>query len=200
MAIGFGDTFKSLRTGKNMSQQQLADKLFVSRSSIANWENGRRIPDLVLLHRIARFFNVDISSLTDGSDLDQAPPEVIVVDDEKVLLAGVIPILSEVMPGATITGFSKPSEAVDYARKNNIAIAFLDIEIGKTSGLELCNTLMEIAPTTNVFFLTSYPDYAMKAWNTAASGFVVKPLHKEDVENLLKKLRYPVTGLMGEAQ
>ena len=198
MAIAFGDTLKSLRTGKNMSQQQLADKLFVNRSSIANWENGRRLPDLVLLHRIATFFNVDISTLTDVAIQDQTPPEVIIVDDEKVLLAGVIPILSEVMPGATITGFSKPSEAIDYARKNKVAIAFLDIEIGKTSGLELCNTLMDINPTTNVIFLTSYPDYAVKAWETTASGFVVKPLHKEDVEIQLKKMRYPVAGLMGE--
>jgi transcriptional regulator with XRE-family HTH domain len=198
MAIAFGDTLKSLRTGKNMSQQQLADKLFVNRSSIANWENGRRLPDLVLLHRIATFFNVDISTLTDVAIQDQAPPEVIIVDDETILLAGVIPILSEVMPGATITGFSKPSEAISYAKKNRVSIAFLDIEMGKTSGLELCNTLMEINPTTNVIFLTSYPDYAVRAWETTASGFVVKPLHKEDVVLQLQKMRYPVAGLMGE--
>lgn len=122
MAIAFGDTLKSLRTGKSLSQQQLADKLFVNRSSIANWESGRRLPDLVLLHRIATFFNVDISTLTDVAIQDQAPPEVIIVDDETILLAGVIPILSEVMPGATITGFSKPSEAINESTGTVLAV------------------------------------------------------------------------------
>ena len=119
------------------------------------------------------------------------------VDDETILLAGEIPIISEAMPNATITGFSKPSEAIEYARSNSISIAFLDIEIGKTSGLELCNTLLEINPMTNVIFLTSHQDYAIKAWGTAASGFLLKPLRQEDVEDQLKKLRYPIMGNMG---
>lgn len=198
MKIGFGDTLRNLRTGKNLSQQQLADKLFVNRSSVANWENGRRIPDLVLLSRIAKFFNVDISVLTNMTAASPAPSEIIIVDDELVLLGGEISLLSEILPGATITGFSKPSEAIEYARANPISIAFLDIEMGKTSGLNLCNTLMEINPTTNVIFLTSYPDYAIKAWNTAASGFLLKPLSEEDVKEQLKKLRYPLSGTIGE--
>ena len=189
MTTGFGDTLRNLRTNQNLSQQQLADRLFVNRSSVANWESGRRIPDLVLLSRIARVFNVDISTLTGASDSEISPAEVIIVDGETILLSGVIPILSDIMPLATITGFSKPSEAIDYARLNKVSIAFLDIELGKVSGLELCNKLMEINPQTNVIFLTSYQDYAIDAWKTAASGFLVKPLHKEDVLEQLKKLR-----------
>ncbi len=200
MDIGFGETLRNLRTSNNLSQQQLADKLFVNRSSVANWENGRRVPDVVLLSRIAWFFGVDISVLTNAANSSQASPEIIVVDDETVLLAGEIPIISEVMPNATITGFSKPSEAIEYAHSNNISIAFLDIEMGKTSGIDLCNTLLEINPMTNVIFLTSYQDYAVKAWSTAASGFLLKPLRQEDVEAQLKKLRYPIMGNIGEAK
>ncbi|MBE6003207.1 MAG: response regulator [Lachnospiraceae bacterium] len=51
---------------------------------------------------------------------------------------------------------TRPSEAVEYAKTNRIALAFLDIEMGKTNGLELCRTLLEINPRTNVVFLTSY--------------------------------------------
>lgn len=198
MDIGFGETLRNLRTSQGLSQQQLADKLYVNRSSVANWESGRRIPDLVLLSRIAGIFNVDISALTGTTEIAPSPSEIIVVDDETVLLGGEVSFLSEILPGVTITGFSKPSEAIAYAYSNRVAIAFLDIELGKTSGLELCNTLMEINPSTNVIFLTSYPDYAMKAWNTAASGFLLKPLCEKDVREQLKKLRYPVSGVMGE--
>ena len=48
MKDSFADTLKQFRTEKNLSQQQLADMLFVERSTIANWETGRRIPDAVL--------------------------------------------------------------------------------------------------------------------------------------------------------
>ena len=123
---------------------------------------------------------------------------MIVIDDETILLAGVIKLISDILPQANITGFSSPSEAIDYARKNKISIAFLDIELGKVSGLELCDTLMNINPTTNVIFLTSYQDYAIQAWKTSASGFLVKPLHREDVEDQFKKLRFPIPGINGE--
>ena len=194
MAGRFGETLKELRTGKNLSQQQLADKLFVNRSSIANWEAGRRIPDIVVLTRLAKIFDVSITMLTGTVDTDLAPPVVIIVDDETVLLSGTIPILTEAMPEAKITGFARASDAVEFARNNKVDIAFLDIEIGKTSGIDLCKTLMQINPRTNVIFLTSYPEYAQSAWNTAASGFLVKPVHLSDLKQQLEKLRFPVEG------
>ena len=193
MSSQFGETLKKLRTEKNLSQQQLAQKLFVNRSSIANWETGRRIPDLILLTRLARLLSVDISVLTNAVGTDPDSPEVIIVDDESILLSGAIPVLSEAMPGASITGFLKASEAVDFAKERRISIAFLDIEIGKTNGIDLCKTLMDINPLTNVIFLTSYPDYAVEAWNTAASGFLVKPLDLKQVKEQLGKLRFPVS-------
>lgn len=200
MPIGFGETLRNLRLSQNLSQQQLADKLYVNRSSIANWESGRRIPDFLLLSRIAHILSVDISVLTNAASISPDPPEIIIVDDEPILLAGVLPVLSDAMPGATITGFTRPSEALEYAKKNRISIAFLDIELGKTNGIDLCNTLMEINPMTNVIFLTSYQDYAIKAWHTAASGFLTKPLHKNDIEEQLRKLRFPVSGTIGDSQ
>ena len=192
MSQSFGDTLRNLRLEKNLSQQQLAQRLYVNRSSVANWESGRRIPDLTLLTRIARVLNVDISVLAGAGQLNPDSFEVIIVDDESILLSGAIPILSETMPRATITGFLKASEAVDYARQNSVSIAFLDIELGKANGIDLCGTLLDINPLTNVIFLTSYPDYALEAWKTAASGFLVKPLHLEDIHDQLAKLRHPI--------
>jgi transcriptional regulator with XRE-family HTH domain len=191
----FSETLRNLRTERNLSQQQLAQQLYVNRSSIANWESGRRVPDLILMTRLAHILDVDISVLANAASTGSSSPEVIIVDDESILLAGAIPILSEAMPDATITGFMKASEAIDYARDNRISIAFLDIELGSSSGIDLCYTLMDINPLTNVIFLTSYPDYALKAWNTTACGFLVKPLHIEDVNKQLEKLRYPITGV-----
>lgn len=195
MDATFAETLRNMRAEKKLSQQQLADKLFVDRSSVANWESGRRVPDAILISRLAGVLGVDVSVLLNAAAVETAPPNVIIVDDEKVLLTGAMPILAEAMPGAALTGFAKASEAVSFARNNRIAVAFLDIELGKQSGLDLCRTLVDIHPLTNVIYLTSYPDYSLEAWNTPAIGFLVKPLKIETVREQLGRLRHPVKGL-----
>ncbi len=81
---------------------------------------------------------------------------------------------------------------------NRIDLAILDIELGTTSGLDLCRALLEINPCTNVIYLTAYRDYSLDAWDTGAGGFMVKPLAPESVRRQLKTLRYPFS--MGGAQ
>ena len=94
-------------------------------------------------------------------------------------------------PNATVVGFTKPSEALEYARDNRVALAFLDIELGNTNGLDLCRALLDINPRTNVVYLTAYSGYSLEAWNTGASGFMLKPITPEGVQAQLKNLRYP---------
>ena len=99
------------------------------------------------------------------------------------------------MPEAAITGFNRPSDALEFARTNRVALAFLDIEMGKVSGLSLCRELLEISPRTNVVFLTAYAEYSFDAWDTGACGFLLKPLDPQGVRRQLDRLRYPVRGL-----
>ena len=113
------------------------------------------------------------------------------VDDSSVILSDGVSVLEEVMPDATIMGFIWPQEAIEYARIKRVELAVLDIEMGNSSGLELCRKLQEINPTTNVVFLTAYADYSLDAWKTEASGFILKPLTPDGIKEQLKKLRYP---------
>ncbi len=99
--------------------------------------------------------------------------------------------MQAVLPDIAVTGFIRPGEAIEFARSNRVVLAVLDIELGTTSGLDLCQRLLEINSRTNVVYLTSYPDYSLDAWNTGACGFMVKPLTAESVKAQLKKLRYP---------
>lgn len=193
MVKNFAYNLKKIRSERGVSQQQLANLLFVDRSSIANWESGRRVPDAVIMSRLAQFFNVDISYFLSDEEIET--PNVIIVDDEEIILSGTIPVLTEAMPNASITGFNRVSEVLQFAENNDIDIAFLDIELGKNSGIELCEKLLNIRPVTNVIFLTSYPGYSIDAWDTKASGFLVKPASLEDIQSQLKKLRHPVKGL-----
>src|SRR5690625_4999015 len=54
---------KTLRTEKNLTQEQLAEKLQVSRSTISSWETGRSYPDLEMVIEICDCFNVSLDYL-----------------------------------------------------------------------------------------------------------------------------------------
>lgn len=196
MSKSFADILKQIRTEQGLSQQQLADKLFVDRSSIANWESGRRVPNALLITRIAETLGVEIGTLmTSVNDEQEARPRVIVLDDEKIILRGEMATLERVMPNALISGFTNTDDAITYAKSNNIRIIFSDIEMGDVNGIELSKEFLKINPRTNIIFLTAYADYSMDAWTTGASGFMVKPITEESLRKQLEHLRYPVNRL-----
>jgi transcriptional regulator with XRE-family HTH domain len=196
MSKSFADTLKQIRTEQGLSQQQLADKLFVDRSSVANWESGRRVPNALLITRIAETLGVEIGTLmTSVNEEQEARPRVIVLDDEKIILRGEMATLEKAMPNALISGFTNPDDAITYAKSNNIRIIFSDIEMGAVNGIELSKEFLKINPRTNIIFLTAYADYSMEAWTTGASGFMVKPITEESLRKQLEHLRYPVNRL-----
>lgn len=63
LAFRTGPAIKKLRTECNMTQQQLANKLNISRSSVGNWEACLRTPKAEQYSALADLFNVDISTL-----------------------------------------------------------------------------------------------------------------------------------------
>ena len=187
----FAETLRKLRTERGLTQKQLGNQLFVYHSTIARWESGSRLPDAVMIPRLAKCLGVDANMLFYlAADSDESP-NVIMVDDNEVILSHGLTVLGKVIPNAAITGFTRPVEAIEYAKVKRVALAVLDIELGTGSGLELCRRLLEINPCINVVFLTAYADYALNAWGTEASGFMLKPLTPEGVREQLKKLRYP---------
>ena len=199
MSMLFADTLKKLRTEKGLSQRELAEKMYVTRTAITKWENGNRLPDAAMIKRLSEVLGVDVNTLLSAVAESDEYPNIIMLDDNAVILNGGLSIIEEVIPNASVTGFTKPSEAIDFAKANRVALAFLDIEMGSVSGLDVCRELLEVNPHTNVVYLTAYGNYSLDAWSTGACGFVLKPITPEGVKEQLKKLRYPFfTG--GEEQ
>ena len=193
MNVVFSETLRRLREEKGFSQKQLGKQMFVNHSTIARWENGSRLPDAAMILRLAKCLDVDANTLLQIAAQSEETPNIIMVDDSKVILSEGVAILEEALPNATITGFIWPREAIEYAKMNRIAMAVLDIELGASSGLDLCHTLLEINPHTNIIFLTAYADYSLDAWQTGASGFILKPMTPASLKEQLNKLRYPLS-------
>lgn len=61
------DMLVFLRKREGLSQQELADRLEISRSTIGMYETGKREPDLETLEALADFYNVDMNTLTGNS-------------------------------------------------------------------------------------------------------------------------------------
>lgn len=187
----FSETLKKLRTKFGLSQQALAEKIYVTKATVSRWESGFRLPDAIMITRLSQILDVDVNVLLSAAAESDECPNVILVDDRKLILTGGLQVLEKVMPNATVTGFTEADEAIEYAKANRVVLAFLDIELRETTGLELCRALLDINPRTNVVYLTAYSNYALDAWSTGASGFMLKPITPEGVREQLEKLRYP---------
>lgn len=57
------DIIFELRTKKGLSQEELAEKIFVTRQAVSRWENGETIPNTETLKLLSQLFNVSINTL-----------------------------------------------------------------------------------------------------------------------------------------
>ena len=68
-SMALNDNIKKFREEKKYTQQQLADKLYVSRQTICRWENGSRCPDLITAKKLAMELGVTLDELISHEDI-----------------------------------------------------------------------------------------------------------------------------------
>ena len=66
------DHIREKRIGKGLTQQQLAEKIFVTRQAVSRYETGERTPDLFTLQKLAEILDTTIDQLLDGHNMRQA--------------------------------------------------------------------------------------------------------------------------------
>lgn len=69
--IEFGEKLKQLREEKGMTQQSMAEMLYVTRQAVSRWECGARFPDLLTTKKIAKILDVTIDELVSGEELKE---------------------------------------------------------------------------------------------------------------------------------
>lgn len=58
---------KKLRKDNNLTQKDLADKYGVTYQAVSKWENGKNIPDMILLKKMSKDFNVSLDDILEGN-------------------------------------------------------------------------------------------------------------------------------------
>lgn len=100
----FGEKLKKTREEKGMTQQALAEQLFVTRQAVSRWENGARYPDIITVRKLARILDVSIDELLLDEETHDLVKKTPVIEDRKeekaqtaVYVAAALPYLMHVL-------------------------------------------------------------------------------------------------------
>lgn len=67
--LEFNEKLQQLRKQNNLTQEQLAEQLYVSRTAVSKWESGKGYPNIESLKSISKLFSVSIDELLSGEEL-----------------------------------------------------------------------------------------------------------------------------------
>ncbi len=118
---------------------------------------------------------------------------ILAVDDERMALNILTRAIREAAPDAEVIAFQTVSETLAAFASGGAPpdVAFLDIEMPGMTGLELAKRIKALAPRVNIVFVTGYSQYALEALSLRSSGYVMKPVDREQVLAELDNLRNP---------
>ncbi len=92
----FGESIKNKRELLGLTQQELSEKLFVSRQTVCRWENGTRCPDMIMAKKISMVLGISLDELIPGEMVqDYAPSKEPLLDIScvKFMLTGIMLLL-----------------------------------------------------------------------------------------------------------
>jgi len=98
--MSIGERITELRKQRNLSQNQLADAMEVSRQAVSKWENGLSTPDAIKMIKLADVLDTDLEYLTSGRVVVPSRPPVVletVKTVEKVVEKPVIQVVEKIV-------------------------------------------------------------------------------------------------------
>lgn len=69
----FGENLRKAREDKGMTQQTLADKIYVTRQAVSRWEGGSRYPDLMTAKKLSIILDISLDDLLRDDDMERLP-------------------------------------------------------------------------------------------------------------------------------
>ena len=113
----------------------------------------------------------------------------IAVDDEVLMLGALTAAIEASADITRAASFSDCDEALDFVKANHVDIAFLDINMRGMGGLALAERILRARPDCKIVFCTGYEEYAIPAFKMHASGYLMKPISKEDVQGEIDNIK-----------
>ena len=109
-----GGQIKRYRTRLGLSQEELADRIFVTRQSVSNWENGRTYPDLQSLLRLSDLFGLSLDELIKG-DIETMKEEINRLEIQKMnRWGGILALLVGLAVALKVENIKKDNDVHTY--------------------------------------------------------------------------------------
>lgn len=113
---------------------------------------------------------------------------VMIVEDEINILKHMNKMLSAIDEFAVKAAFSSPEEALEAFEDIMPDVVFLDVEMPRMNGVKLAREMLLRKDDLRIVFTTAYENYAINAFEVGAIDYLMKPIIKEDLERVLKRL------------
>ena len=120
--MDIGKQIKKYRTEMKFSQEELSEKIFVSRQTISNWENNKNYPDVKSLLLLSSLFNVSLDILIKG-DLEEMKEQIKKEDIDKFKRDGNIFTILFILTMVSVVPLMKFMEKYGFVIWSIIAIA-----------------------------------------------------------------------------
>lgn len=116
--MSIGQRITELRKEKNISQNQLAKALAVSRQAVSKWENDQSSPDSLKMIKLAEFLDTDVEYLTTGrAVVPTRPPIVLTETIEKVVEKPVVQVVEKIVEREIEVPVPVEVPVVEYVEK-----------------------------------------------------------------------------------
>ena len=113
----------------------------------------------------------------------------IAVDDEALMLRALVAAIQASPDITEVNPFSACEEALEFVKENPVDVAFLDIHMRGMGGLTLAEKLVAACPDCRIVFCTGYEEYAISAFKLHASGYLMKPVSAQDVQEEINNIK-----------
>jgi len=114
--------------------------------------------------------------------------KILIVDDEELGLARLKRMLTT-LAYDNITEASNAKEALEKIKQEHFDLAFLDINMPETSGLELAYELRYHQEDMAIIFQTAYSEHALEAFDIGAIGYLVKPFSIDQLKQSIERVK-----------
>jgi len=149
----FKDKLKELRKKKEISQEKLASEIFVSRSAVAKWEQGRGVPSKESLELLCKYFEIDENELLDKNEAIDLCNNIQEINNKKNIIKNAILIsLSIIIVILLIMNNNKTNNGYTYSNVlKNYEIKSVGLEIN-----EVYNTDVNYILRNTGFYYDNY--------------------------------------------
>ena len=114
---------------------------------------------------------------------------VLIADDESLARDRLTRMVENMDGFRVIAQAENGRHAVELSRKHHPDLALLDIRMPDIDGIEAASIIADLEPPPAIIFCTAYDEYALKAFQANAVGYLLKPVRDEELDRALKQAK-----------